>query len=106
MKLTRACFSILLFAFGTYIHAQQETSIDLRKDGRIIAAERNTFFRQCLAGLMSQTRPCQLVQGLSQDLTDKLRGMELIALVVPEVKTGQKFRSEEHTFELQSRRDL
>lgn len=90
MRLIRLWFSIWLFAFGTNLCAQ-ETSIDLRKDGRVMTAERNTYFRGCLAGLYSQTKLCQLLQGLSQEVRDRLQAMDLIAVVVPEVKIGQKF---------------
>lgn len=90
MNSIRLSLLILLLICGTHLHAQ-ETSIDLRKDGRIITAERNTFFRQCLTSPAAQTKPCKCLQALSQDPRDKLAAIDLVALVVPEGKTGEKY---------------
>jgi hypothetical protein len=59
-----------------------QTSIDLRKDGRVLTGSRKDFF---LTGVQSNTFR------LSSDLRDKFRAATISAIVVPPGKTGQQY---------------
>src|SRR5437879_4110831 len=73
----------ICLVYGALAHAE-ETSIDLRKDGRIIAGQRKDYLLQCVD---------QQSIKLSEHLRNTLRVSRtaLLAIVVPPGKMGRNY---------------
>jgi len=84
MNSLKLSFLIVIFlVYGALAHAQ-ETSIDLRKDGRIIAGQRKDFLLQCI-----DQRTIKVDERLRNRLKSSATG--LMAIVVPPGKLGKSY---------------
>jgi hypothetical protein len=80
-----------LLGTAGYVCAQQQTSIDLRRDGRVIAGSRKDFLklgaRQYRDALRNNPQPPALAIKLGESLSNKLINSEVAAIAVPQGMT-------------------
>ena len=82
MKTKKLVSTAMILAFCCFSVYAQETSLDLRKDGRVLTTHRKNH-------LMRKLKLRQIV--LSDALHNKLAGTTVNAIVVPPGKTGDKY---------------
>lgn len=88
MKLSKLTLLVGLFLIGGVPIEAQETSLDLRKDGRVIADTRKDYLLSCLKRNAGTSR---LAFPVSDRLKNKLLRSQIIAIIVPPGMTGKKY---------------